>query len=83
VRATASRLVQRATAGAAATILTCAVGAALLQLAAEILSFPAPIAIPAMTLMTAVLLNSLRRHLRGGRVHQGPSSSRHRLLNIP
>jgi hypothetical protein len=52
-------------------------------LAAEILGFPAPIAVPAMTLMAAVLLNSLRRHLRGGRVHQGTPSSRRRLLNDP
>ena len=71
VPAAASGLVQRAIAGAAAMILTCAVGAALLQLAAEILSFPAPIAVPAMTLMAAVLLNSLRRHLRSGRVPSG------------
>jgi hypothetical protein len=48
----------------AGAIMVCAIGAAAVQLAAEILSFPAPIAVTAMTLMAMVLLNSLRRHLR-------------------
>jgi formate hydrogenlyase subunit 4 len=50
--------------------MVCAVGVALLQLAAQILSFPAPIAVPALTLMAATLLNSLRRHLRARARHR-------------
>jgi hypothetical protein len=64
VRPKARDVVQRAMACAAATILICAVAAALAQLAAELLSFPAPIAITAMTLMAGALLNSLCRQLR-------------------
>jgi hypothetical protein len=64
VRAKACDMVQRAMACAAATIMICAVAATLLQLAAQILSFPPPIAVPAMTLMAAGLLQSLRRRLR-------------------
>jgi hypothetical protein len=71
VRATACDIVARAMARAAATIIIGAVGAALLQLAAQILSFPAPIAVTAMTLMAASLLTSLRRHLRGSRGSSG------------
>ena len=63
-RPKARDIAQRAMACAAATILICAVAAALVQLAAELLSFPAPIAVTAMTLMAAALLHSLRRHLR-------------------
>ena len=63
-------MAQRAMACAAATILICAVAAALVQLAAELLSFPAPIAVTAMTLMAVALLDSLCRHL--------PTSARHR-----
>lgn len=55
VRAKACNMIQRAMACAAATILICAVAAALFQLAAELLSFPAPIAVTAMTLMAAAL----------------------------
>ena len=64
VRATACGMGQRVVACAAATILTCAVAAALVQLAAELLSVPVPIAVTAMTLMAAALLVSLRRHQR-------------------
>jgi hypothetical protein len=64
VRARACDVFRRAMALAAATIMICAAGAALLQLAAEILSFPAPIAVTAITLMAAALLNSVRRYLR-------------------
>ena len=64
VRAKACDMVQRAMGYAAATIMICAVSVALLQLVAQILSFPAPIAATAITLLTAALLNSLRRHLR-------------------
>jgi hypothetical protein len=54
---------------AAATVLACAVGAALLQLAAELASFPAPVAVTAITAMAALLFNSLRRLIR---THQEP-----------
>ena len=64
VRPKARDMAQRAMACAAATILICAVAAALAQLAAELLSFPAPIAVTAMTLMAAALLDSLCRQLR-------------------
>ncbi len=75
VRAKACNMIQRAMACAAATILICAVAAALFQLAAELLSFPAPIAVTAMTLMAAALLNSLRRHLRTAARHRsGPGT---------
>ena len=49
---------------AAGTVLICAVGAALLLLAAQILSFSSPVADAAAALAAAVLLNSLRRRLR-------------------
>ena len=62
VRPKAYDMGQRAMTCAAATILIGAVTAALVQLAAELLSFPAPIAVTAMTLMAAALLNSLCRH---------------------
>ena len=75
VRATARDMVHRAMANAAATIMICAAGAALLQLAAEILSFPAPVAVTAITLMAAALLHSLRRHLRTQARHRpGPAN---------
>jgi len=63
VCAKACDVFRRAMGFAAATIMICAAGAALLQLVAEILGFPAPIAVTALTLMAAALLNSLRRHL--------------------
>ncbi len=75
VRPQACDIVQRAMACAAATILICAVAAALAQLAAEFLSFPAPIAVTAMTLMAAALLDSLCRHLRTPARHRpGPGN---------
>ena len=63
IRARACAIVQRAMFCAAATIMICAVGVALLHLTVQILSLPAPIAVIAMTLMAAALLNSLRRRL--------------------
>jgi hypothetical protein len=75
VRAKACEMVQRGMAYAAATVLICAVGAALLQLVAEILSFPAPIAATAITLIAAALLNSLRRNTRAQARHRyGPGN---------
>ena len=79
VRAKACDMVHRAMANAAATIMICAVGAALLQLAAQILSFPAPIAVTAITLMAAALLNSLRRHLRTQARHRSGPGNPHSL----
>jgi hypothetical protein len=75
LRAKACDMIQRAMACAAATILICASAAALVQLAAELLSFPAPIAVTAMTLMAAALLNSMCRHLRLSARHRpGPGN---------
>ncbi len=51
----------------AATVMICAVGAAVFQLVAQILSFPAPIAAIAITLIAGALLDWLRRHLRHGK----------------
>ena len=70
VRATARDMARRAIACAAAAIIIGAAGAALVQLAAQILIFPAPIAVTAITLMAAALLNWLRHYLRGSRDHQ-------------
>jgi hypothetical protein len=68
-------MVRRATAGAAAAVMVCAAGAALLQLAAQILSFPVPIAVTGLTVMAAALLNSLRLHLRTQARHRdGPAN---------
>jgi membrane protein implicated in regulation of membrane protease activity len=79
VRATARDMTQRAMAWAAATILICAVAAALVQLMAELLSFPAPIAVTGMTLMAAALLHSLCRHLRRPASRRpGPGNQRSR-----
>ena len=73
LRAKASAVVRRAMACAAAAVMVCAVGAALLQLVAQMLSFPAPIAVTGITVMAAALLNSLRRHLRTRAGHRyGP-----------
>jgi hypothetical protein len=74
VRAHAGETLRRALDRAAAIVLVGAVGAALLQLVAELLSFPAPIAATAITVMAAALLNSLRRHIShpvGARVRSG------------
>jgi len=75
LRATACGMAQRTMAWAAAAILICAVAAALVQLAAELLSFSAPIAVTGMTLMAAALLHSLCRHLRRpARRRSGPGN---------
>ena len=55
---------------AAATVMVCAVGAALLQLVTQMLSFSAPIAVTGITVMAAALLNALRRHLRARAGHR-------------
>jgi hypothetical protein len=46
---------------AAAAVMICAIGAALLQLAVLILSFSSPVAITVITVVALVLLNSARR----------------------
>ena len=75
LRAKASATVRRAMACAAAAVMVCAVGAALLQLVAQMLSFSAPIAVTGITVMTAALLNSLRRYLRTRAGHRyGPGT---------
>ena len=79
VRAKARDMVHRAMANAAATIMICAAGAALLQLTAQILSLPAPIAVTAITLMAAALLNSLRRHLQTQARHRSGPGGPHSL----
>jgi hypothetical protein len=71
VPAKARGMVRRAVACAAATILICAVVAALAQLAAELLSFPAPIAATAMTLMAAAVLDWLCRLRMSARRRSG------------
>lgn len=53
LRARAWDMAQRATGYVAGAVMVCAVGAALLQLAVQILSFSAPIAVTGITVMTA------------------------------
>ena len=52
---------------AAAAVMVCAIGAALLQLAALIVSFSSPVAITVITLVALLLLNSLRRRIRAAK----------------
>jgi hypothetical protein len=79
VRATARGTVQRTMAWVGAAIMLGAVGAALLQVAVQLASFPAPIAVPAITLLAAALLNSLRRHLRTRAGHRSGAGHPHSL----
>ena len=65
-------MLQRAVARAAAAIVICAVGAALIQLAIMILGLSRPVAITVLSLAVLAGLNSLRRRVRAARV-------RHRL----
>jgi hypothetical protein len=75
VRATGCGMAQRAMACAAAAVMACAIGAALVQLADQILSFPAPIAVTGLTVMAAAVLTSLHRHLRArARPGYGPAN---------
>lgn len=68
---------QRGLAYAAATIMICAVGAALLRLAMQILSFSSPVVAVAATLMAAVLIHSIRRRMRATAKHRsGPRKPR-------
>ena len=52
-------MLQRGLFCAAAAVMVCAIGAALLQLAVMILSFSSPVAITLITLVAVVLLNPL------------------------
>jgi hypothetical protein len=77
VCAPARDVVRRAVGYAAATVLIGAVGAAMVQLVAEILSFPAPIAVIALTLLAVALLHRLRRDLCHQPGYQpGPAGTR-------
>ena len=58
---------------AAAAVMVCAIGAAVLQLAVLILDISSPVAITVITLVAIVLLNSLRRRIRATAKHRfGP-----------
>jgi Kef-type K+ transport system membrane component KefB len=74
--ARARDMARRALACAAAAVMICAVGAALLQLVVEILSFPAPIAVAGITVITATLLHVLCRCLRARARHRDGSANR-------
>jgi membrane protein implicated in regulation of membrane protease activity len=66
-------MLQRGLFCAAAVVMVCAIGAALLQLAVLILSMSSPAAITVMALVALILLNSLRRRIRGTASHRfGP-----------
>ena len=70
-------MVQRAFYYAAGTVMICAIGAASLQLAAQILSFSSPLADAAAALAAAAILgNSLRRHMRTAAKHLPARSAR-------
>jgi membrane protein implicated in regulation of membrane protease activity len=66
-------MLQRGLFCAAAAIMVCAIGAALLQLAILIFSVSYPLAITAAILVALVLLHSLRRRIRATARHRfGP-----------
>jgi hypothetical protein len=66
-------MIQRVLFCAAAAVMVCAIGAAVLQLAVLILGMPSPIAITVITLVALAGLNSLRRRLRPAARHRfGP-----------
>ena len=66
-------MVQRGLDYAAGTVIICAIGAAMLLVAGEILSFSSPVADAAAALAAAVLLNPLRRRIPGmARRRSGP-----------
>ena len=80
LRARASGVARRAMACAAAAVMVCALGAALLQLVDQMLSFPAPIAVTGITVMAAALVKALRRQLRTG---GSPTRPRKRVQPAP
>jgi hypothetical protein len=63
-------MLQRGLFCAAAAVMACAIGAALVQLALLILSFSSPVAITVITLACLVLLNSVRRRRRAALRHR-------------
>jgi len=63
-------MLQRGLLGAAAAIMACAIGAALLQLAMLIFGVSSPLAITAIVLVAVVLLHSLRRRIRATAGHR-------------
>jgi hypothetical protein len=66
-------MLQRGFFCAAAAVMICGIGAALLQLAVLILGLSSPVAITVIILVALVLLNSLRRRLRASARHRfGP-----------
>ena len=66
-------MLQRGLFCAAAAVMACAIGAAVLQLAVLILGMSSSVAITVITLVALVLLNSLRRRIRGTTRHRfGP-----------
>ena len=66
-------MVQRGLFCAAAAVMVCAIGVAVLQLAVLILGMSSPVAITVITLVAVVLLNSLRRRIRAAAKHRlGP-----------
>lgn len=66
-------MLQRGLFCAAATVMVCAIGAALLQLAVLIFSVSSSLAITAVILVALVLLHSLRRRMRATARHRfGP-----------
>ena len=67
-------MLQRGLFCAAAAIMVCAIGAALLQLAVLILNLSSAVAITLITLVAFVLLNSLRRRIRA-------AATRHRFAS--
>jgi hypothetical protein len=77
VRAKGCDMVRRAVDYAAAAVMICAVGTALLQLVVQIASFPSPVAVTAFTLIAVTLFQSLRRHRRARARHRhGPGIPR-------
>ena len=85
VRAKAYRKAQRAMECAAATILICAVGAALAELAAQIFSICVPAGAAALAVLAAALLRSLRRartaRTGADRVTRGASGRKSRRIS--
>ena len=66
-------MLQRGLFCAAAAVMACAIGAAVLQLAVLILGMSSPVAITVITLVALAGLNSLRRRLRAATRHRfGP-----------
>ena len=66
-------MIQRGLFCAAAAVMVCAIGAAVLQLAVLILGMSSPVAITVVTLLGLAGLNSLRRRLRPAARHRfGP-----------